>query len=279
MNRSRTKTLMAALLVLAGLAAAQDVPDDNAVWKAFVGWFKTAPDVPNPMELYSAKLEEEGLPAPEIRHRMKTIVRLFSERTEGAEVFYDRTYSRPRTGDPSMDAPSVPSAFIIEASKSLKPGAALDVGAGQGRNAVFLARQGWDVTAMDISQAGLDAARANAAAAGVGIRTEKATYETYEFGVGRWDLIAVVFAWAPVADPAFVSKLRASLRPGGVVLFEHFVATQERPYAPMVRAVKSNALKEYFTDFEILSYEETETTADWGGPGSRVVRMAARKKA
>jgi len=279
MNRSRTKTLMAALLVLAGLAAAQEIPKDDAVWEAFIAWFRTAPDVPNPMELYTAKLEEEGLPAPEVQRRMKTIIRLFAVRTEGAEVFYDRTYSRPRTGDPSMDAPNVPSAFVVDAAKDLKPGAALDLGAGQGRNAVFLARQGWEVTAMDISQAGLDAARANAAAAGVGLRTEKASYESFDFGVGRWDLIAVVFAWAPVADPAFVSKLRASLRPGGVVLFEHFVATPERPYAPMVRAVKPNALKEYFADFEIVSYEETETTADWGGPGSRVVRMAARKKA
>ena len=279
MNRSRTKTLMAALLVLAGLAAAQEIPNDDAVWEEFIGWFRTAPDVPNPMELYTAKLEEEGLPDPEIQRRMKTIIRLFAERTEGAEVFYDRTYSRPRTGDPSMDAPKVPSAFVVDAAKGLKPGAALDLGAGQGRNAVFLARQGWEVTAMDVSQAGLNAARANAAAAGVGIRTEKASYEGFDFGVGRWDLIAVIFAWAPVADPAFVSKLRASLRPGGVVLFEHFVATPERAYAPMVKAVKPNALKEYFADFEIVSYEETETTADWGGPGSRVVRMAARKKA
>jgi 2-polyprenyl-3-methyl-5-hydroxy-6-metoxy-1,4-benzoquinol methylase len=279
MIRSRTMMLLAAGLLLAGFAAAQDVPDDNAVWSAFIGWFRTAQEGRDMFGMYSAKLGAEGVSAAEVQRRLKTIVRLFSERPEGAEVFYDRSYSRPLTGDASQDTPRVPSAFVVEAAKGLKPGAALDVGAGQGRNAVFLAREGWDVTAMDISQAGLDAARADAAKAGVGIRTEKGAYETFDFGVGRWDLIAIVFAWAPVADPAFVSKLKASLRPGGVMLFEHFIDSPEDPYAPMVRAVMPNALKDYFADFEIVSYEETVTTADWGGPGSRVVRMVARKKA
>jgi len=279
MIRSRTMMLLAVGLLLAGNAAAQDVPKDDAVWEAFIGWFRTAPEGRDIFGMYSAKLAAEGVSAAEVQRRLKTIVRLFSERPEGAEVFYDRSYSRPLTGDPSQDTPRVPSAFIVDAAKGLKPGAALDVGSGQGRNAIFLAREGWDVTAMDISQAGLDAAQANAAKAGVGIRTEKGAYETFDFGVGRWDLIAVIFAWAPVSDPAFVSRLKASLRPGGVVLFEHFIDSPEDPYAPMVRAVMPNALKDYFADFEIVSYEETVTTADWGGPGSRVVRMVARKKA
>ena len=46
----------------------------------------------------------------------------------------------------------------------------------------------------------------------------------------------------------------------------------------MVRALKPNELKTHFADFELVSYEETETTADWGGPGERVVRMVARKR-
>ena len=66
-------------------------------------------------------------------------------------------------------------------------------------------------------------ARTNAVKSGVSIRTEKAAYDTFDFGVERWDLVAVVFAWAPVSDPAFVAQLRTSLRPGGIVLFEHFV--------------------------------------------------------
>jgi hypothetical protein len=48
--------------------------------------------------------------------------------------------------------------------------------------------------------------------------------------------------------------------------------------APMIRALKPNELKTFFADFDIESYEETQGTADWGGPGSRLVRMLARKR-
>ena len=270
--------LLAGLVVMA-LARAQEKPDDDAIWKAFIGWFQTAPQERDLIEMYAAKLGAEGVSATEVRRRLAAIVRLFSERPEGAEIFYDRTYSRPLTGDPASDSPRAPSAFVVEAAKGLKPGAALDLGTGQGRNAVHLAREGWNVTGVDISQVGLDAAQSNAARAGVVIRTEKGAYETYDLGVNRWDLIAVIFAWAPVSDPSFVARLRASLRPGGVVLFEHFIDDPERPYAPMVRALKPDELKKHFADFELVSYEETKTTADWGGPGSRVVRMVARKSA
>lgn len=71
---------------------------------------------------------------------------------------------------------------------------------------------------------------------------------------------------------------RAFPKPGGVVLVENFVADSEDPHAPMVRAHKPDGLKTLFADFELVSYEEKEMTADWGGPGSLVVRMAVRKR-
>jgi SAM-dependent methyltransferase len=272
-----------AAILLAGLllalpGAAQERPDDNAIWTAFVSWFKSAPLGGDPFGAYAVKLEQEGVPGTEVQRRLAAIARLFSERPEGVEVFYDRAFSKPLTGDPAQDGPSAPSAFLVEAAKGLKPGAALDLGTGQGRNAVYLARQGWDVTGLDISQAGLDAAKKNAAKAGVRIQTEKAAYDSYDFGAERWDLIVMEFAWAPVSEPAFVAKIEKSLRPGGIVLFEHFVDDPKRPYAPMVRALKTGELKDYFPGFEILSYDEKEGLADWGGPGSRIVRMLARKR-
>ncbi len=153
--------------------------------------------------------------------------------------------------------------------KRAKPGIALDVGTGQGQNAVYLAGEGWDVTGIDISGVALKAAQANAVKSGVSIRTVKAAYDTFDFGVNKWDLIVMVFAWAPVSNPAFVERLRTSLRPGGAVLFEHFC----EPMPPMVRAVKPNELKTFFADFDIEFYEETQGTGDWGGPGSCLVRI------
>ena len=229
--------ILATGLVFVALAQTQDKPDDDAVWKAFIGWFKSVPKDADPFKAYAAKLEQEGVPKPEVQRRVTTIVRLFQERPEGIEISFDWIFAQPRTGDPAEDRMSTtPTAFLVDAVKAMKPGAALDLGTGMGRNAVYLARQGWDVTGMDISQVALDAARASAAKAGVSIRTEKAAYDTFDFGINKWDLIVMVFAWAPVEDPAFVAKLRGSLRPGGLVLFEHFC----EPMAPMIHALKRN---------------------------------------
>jgi len=68
------------------------------------------------------------------------------------------------------------------------------------------------------------------------------------------------------------------LRPGGIVLFERFIDNPEHPCAPMVRALKPNELKAFFAGFDIESCDETEGTADWGVPSSRLVRILARKK-
>jgi SAM-dependent methyltransferase len=266
--------ILAVGLVFVALATAQEKPDDDAIWNAFIKWFKSASVESDPFKGYAVKLGQEGVPEAEIQRRAATIVRLFPERPEAAEVFFDWFYSQPTAGNPAVETLfSTPTALLVDTVKGKKPGVALDVGMGQGRNAVYLASQGWDVTGMDISQAGLDAARANAAKAGVSIRTQKAAYATFDFGVNKWDLVVIVFAWAPVSDPAFVAKLKTSLRPGGVILYEHFLG----PAQPWVRAPQPNQLKTFFSGFDIDSYEETQGPADWGGPKSRVVRMVARK--
>jgi SAM-dependent methyltransferase len=271
--------LATVVLALAGQVEPQ-VPSDDAVWAAFLTWYKTTAPAGNPLEAYSAKLQNDGLSKEEIARRTGIIVKLFTERPEGPEVFYDRAYARPATGDPAADGfASTPSEFLIEALKGRAPGAALDVGTGQGRNAIWLAAQGWDVTGVDISGVGLTAARANAGKAGVVIKTVKAAYADYDFGTAKWDLVAMIFAWAPVAEPGFVDRINRALRPGGVIVFEHFVKDEEHPYPPMVRPLGPGQLRELFAGFEITFYEEREGIGDWGGPGSGLVRMVARRPA
>jgi SAM-dependent methyltransferase len=272
--------LAAIVVAWAGQAQVQGVSDD-AVWSDFIAWFKSLPSGPPPqLSDYTAKLVKDGLSKEEAGRRTALVVKLFSDRPEGPEAFYDRAYARPATGDPPTDGyASVPSEFLIESLKGRKPGAALDVGTGQGRNAVWLATQGWDVTGIDISGVGLDAAKANAAKSGVSIRTVKTAYADFDFGTAKWDLIAMFFAWAPVADPGFMAKIEKGLRPGGLVVFEHFVKDDEHPYPPMVRALAPGELRRIFAGFEIVFYDEKEGIGDWGGPGSGLVRLVARKKA
>lgn len=272
--------LAAIVFAWSGQAQTQGVSDD-AVWSDFIAWLKSLPSgSPPQLSAYAAKLIKDGLSKEEAGRRTALVPKLFLDRPEGPEVFYDRAYARPTTGDPPRDGyASVPSEFLIESLKGQRPGAALDVGTGQGRNAVWLATQGWDVTGIDISGVGLDAAKANAAKAGVSIRTVKTAYADFDFGAAKWDLIAMFFAWAPVADPGFMAKIEQALRPGGLVVFEHFVKDGEHPYPPMVRALAPGELRRIFSGFEIVFYDEKEGIGDWGGPGSGLVRMVARKKA
>ncbi len=284
--RPAGRSVPGAVLLLAAFAllcSGQDRPaaaSDDAVWADFIAWLRTAPVGESPIRVYAAKLAKEGLTEQEIGRRAALVVKLFTERPEGAEVVYDRTYSRPATGDPAEDGfESRPSELLMEAVRGLAPGKALDVGTGQGRNAVWLAGQGWDVTGVDVSGVGLTAARANAAKAGVTVRTVKAAYGDYDFGAAKWDLLAFVFAWAPVSDSGFMRRIKDSLRPGGTVVFEHFVKDAAHPYPPMVRALEPGELRRIFSAFEIVFYEEKEGLGDWGGPGSSLVRMIARKRA
>jgi 2-polyprenyl-3-methyl-5-hydroxy-6-metoxy-1,4-benzoquinol methylase len=148
---------------------------------------------------------------------------------------------------------------------------------GQGRNAIHLAKAGWRVTGFDLSAEAVAAAQANARQAGVRMEAVKASYADFPFGDNKWDLIVLAFAWAPVTDPAFVSRLRQSLRPGGLVVFEHFIDDPARPRPATMYALKPGQLRTLFDGFDIVRYEEVDDVGDWGGPGSRLVRMVAKR--
>lgn len=271
--------IISLLIIVLSMFFAQSEADRDASWNAFIAWFKTAAVAGNPLAGYAAKLEADGKAEPDIGKELSRLTSMLGERADWIGVYFDKVYARPLTGDPGKDGFSgQPSALLVEAIKALKPGTALDAGVGQGRNAVYLARRGWTVTGFDVSGEALASTSANAEKAGVRVTTVKASYDDFDFGAQRWDLIVLAFAWAPVTDPAFVARLRTSLRPGGRVVFEHFVHGAERPASNIIRALKPNELRSCFHDFEIASYEEADGIGDWGGPGSRLVRMVAVKR-
>ena len=267
------------LLMFLSSATAQDQTDDEIIWESFKAWILTNPPQPS-LKAYGEKLAEDGLSNQEIQRHLDTIRRLYKEHPEkGVEITYDRIFSKPLTGDPEKDGfTSTPSVFMMESVKGLEPGKALDVGAGQGRNAVWLAQQGWDVTGIDISGVGLAVAKANAEKAGARITTIKTTYQDFDFGIEQWDLIIMILSWAPVSDPTFVARLNASLRPGGVVVFEHVLETKKQSFPAYVQGLPPNALLTHFKDLYIQKYEEGVWKGDWGGPPAELVRMIARKK-
>lgn len=189
---------------------------------------------------------------------------------EGAaeERRWDDIYREQRPVNPE------PNAWLAEMAATLKPGAALDVGVGAGRNSVYLASKGWRVTGIDVADVGLQRAREAAAAQHVTIETVHADEGRWDWGTRRWDLIALIYMGC---DDELVTKARRSLKPGGVIVMEryHIDSSARLGTTPA-------ALAQLFDrDFQILRNEVVEDTADWTDHPERrmkLVRFAARKK-
>ena len=265
--------------------AVPDLPDSHdrqkvrALWLEYLEWVKTAPGGTSPRD-YAMSLDGNGVPGPEVRRRLHVLRGQFTEQPEGLEMIYDPLYGKPLTGDLEKDGfKTSPNAFLVEVVKGIKPGGrALDVGAGMGRNALHLASLGWDVTGIDLSAQGLAIMKANAEKAGLKVKAVKTSYVDFDFGRERWDLVVMILSWAPVEDIGFLARLKASVRPGGHIVFEHVVQRSENPFPPGVHALAPGALRELFHDFEIISYREMDHSGDWGGPPTPHAWMVARKR-
>lgn len=114
---------------------------------------------------------------------------------------------------------ATPNRFLVAEVEGLEPGAALDVGCGEGRNAVWLAEQGWRVTGVDFSDVGLDKARRLAAARGVDVEWVLADVRSYQPAEAAYDLAVVLYLHLPASERRAVHTAAArSLRPDGVLL-------------------------------------------------------------
>ncbi|MBF6248752.1 class I SAM-dependent methyltransferase [Nocardia elegans] len=102
------------------------------------------------------------------------------------------------------------------------PGTALDLGCGEGADAIWLAERGWRVTAVDISTVALERAAAHAVEAGVDHRITFARHNLLEsFPAGSFDLVAAQFLHSPVAAPGerdgILTRAAAAVAPGGLL--------------------------------------------------------------
>jgi SAM-dependent methyltransferase len=111
--------------------------------------------------------------------------------------------------------------FVVRELAGLAPGRALDLGAGEGRNAIWLAEHGWQVTAVDFSAVALAKAAKLAAARGVtGITWVDADLREYQPPPDRFDLVLLAYIHLPPAESdALLHAAAAALAPGGTLLF------------------------------------------------------------
>ena len=112
-----------------------------------------------------------------------------------------------------------PNRFVADELAALTPGRAIDLGAGEGRNAIWLAERGWRVTAVDFSAAGLARAARLAAQRGVSVDWVQADLLDYRPAPGGYDLVLVAYLHLPSASLARVLRAAAAaVAPGGTLL-------------------------------------------------------------
>jgi SAM-dependent methyltransferase len=137
-----------------------------------------------------------------------------------AELFTQETWDA-RYAESERIWSGNPNPRLVEHATGLPAGDALDVGAGEGADAVWLATQGWRVTALDVSPVALDRVAAHAEAAGVGDRVGTLHHDLMS-GVpltDTYDLVSAQF-WHPPTErfAAMFQGLGAAVRPGGALL-------------------------------------------------------------
>jgi len=114
-----------------------------------------------------------------------------------------------------------PNTALVAELAGVTPGRALDLGCGEGADAVWLARQGWQVTAVDISTVALARAAEHAADAGVTITFEHHDLEK-TFPEGTYDLVSAQFLhfWEEFGREKILRQAADHVAPGGLLLIE-----------------------------------------------------------
>ena len=143
----------------------------------------------------------------------------------GSSAFWDNKF-RP-DGYTYGEAPN---AFLADHVRAFPVnGEMLGLGEGEGRNAVFLAEQGFRMTAVDLSKRGLKKLEDLAAARGVSVEAVEHDLGSFEFGRDRWDGIYNIYCHLPPELRAVLyARIQGALRPGGVFLTEQFAKDQLR---------------------------------------------------
>ena len=121
-----------------------------------------------------------------------------------------------------------PNGALVAEVAELEPGRALDVGCGEGADAVWLARRGWQVTALDVSRVALERAKHHARDAGVHVTWVHAGLVEAALPVGSFDLVSAQYAVLRKTPDAVAERTLVDLvAPGGTLLVVHHAVDPE----------------------------------------------------
>ena len=188
---------------------------------------------------------------PQAWHRVEAL-------TDDVEWFLE-FYCEPKDYFPKKYNSNPIHSEVLEAMQFLSPGKALDLGCGQGRNALFLAQQGFDVTAVDQNELALE------------ILQSIVEQEDLEMTVGLYDInsatltqtydliVSTVVLMFLQADriPAIIQNMQEQTNPGGYNLIVCAMDTEDYPcQVPFSFTFKEGELADYYKDWELIKYNE-----------------------
>lgn len=197
-----------------------------------------------------------------------------AESTSSVATAYDLIYAISHASPQPK-----PSPFLTSIAPPGNGGEALDIGAGAGRNSIYLARRGYRVTAVDLSHVGLDLLRQQAALQHLAITTVPADIHQFDFGQNRWNLICLIDF--PFAYKDLLPKIAEGLRPGGLVVIQavsiHEPGPRSSPDGSLHYTYMDRAdLAIPFSGFAVLQDTDADEPTVWG-VHAVMIRYAARK--
>ena len=175
-----------------------------------------------------------------------------------------------------------PAAFLIQKMDELKKGKVLVLAMGEGRNAVYLAQNGFDVTGVDISEVAIEKCNRLAKERNTTVNAVVADLTDYDMGEARFDLITKFYYYEPSIFPQIID----ALKPGGMFILEqfsidHLKYRETSSFGPRNPdyLIKPNELLEHFKSLRILYYEDTVVELDEGmhKGTAAVIRLIAEK--
>jgi tellurite methyltransferase len=180
-----------------------------------------------------------------------------------------RDWNRHYSDGESLD--ETPDSLLVQAMESIAPGEALDLACGPGRNAIYLARLGWKVTAVDNSAVAMAILRERAV--GLPVTVVESDLESREFAIApnAYDLIC---DFHYLHRPLF-PEIRKGIRPGGLFVAAVHMVDPEASTGPHDPAflLEPGELRRQFAGWKIAFYSEAAEA-----PGKRrVARILARR--
>ena len=171
----------------------------------------------------------------------------------------------------ASDIEAAPTPLVVATASKLVPAKALDLACGAGRNALWLAEHGWEVTAVDGAQAAIEILRSRATERGLKINAVVADLEKGEFEIepSHWDLIAICYyLQRNLFEPA-----KRGVAPGGVLISIVHVTEPGEEEGP--HRLRPGQLEQYFAGWEIL--HRLEGKASDSGHRRAVADIVARR--